>query len=405
MPEAKQTAGSAEQRNPLKAHAAALLAGLHADPFAVLGPHALSEPAQSGWAVRFFLPWAAEAGIILNGAASAVPARKLYPEGIFEATLPSAAQDALAPSHYRILYRTAEGREVATHDTYAFPYLLSDFDLHLIGEGRHYDTYEKIGAHVRTVEGVRGVHFAVWAPNARRVSIVGDFNRWDGRVNPMRHRGASGIWELFIPELDEGAIYKYEILNTQGTLLPLKADPYGFSSELRPKTGSVVAQLESYGWEDTSWIAERARKNWLEAPISIYEVHLGGWRRVPGEANRWLTYSELGDQLIPYVKEMGYTHLELMPVMEHPFDGSWGYQTIGYFAATSRFGAPQDFMHFVDRCHQEGIGVILDWTPAHFPRDAHGLGMFDGTHLYEHADPRQGAHPDWGTLIYTYGRN
>ena len=300
---------------------------------------------------------------------------------------------------------TAASAERPIADPYSFPPLLSDFDLHLLGEGTHYNSYEKLGAHLKTVQGVRGAHFAVWAPNARRVSVVGNFNNWDGRVHPLRSRGASGIWELFIPGVTEGMIYKYEILPHKGPPLPLKADPYGFSGELRPKTGSVVANLDGFSWNDAKWIAERAQRNWLDAPISFYEVHLGSWQRVPEEGNRWLTYGELGDRLIPYVKQMGFTHIELLPVMEHPFDGSWGYQTLGYFAPTSRFGAPRDFMQFVDRCHQAGLGVILDWTPAHFPRDEHGLAYFDGTHLYEHADPRQGSHPDWGTLVYNYGRN
>ncbi len=291
------------------------------------------------------------------------------------------------------------------HDPYAFPFLLSDFDLHLIGEGRHYDTYEKLGAHLHTLGGIRGAHFALWAPSARRVSVVGDFNRWDGRVHPMRPRGASGVWELFIPGLDEGAIYKFELISPADELLPLKADPYAIRSELRPNSGSIVARLDIHSWTDAEWLDQRARKNWLDSPISIYEVHLGSWRRVPQENHRWLTYRELADQLIPYVQEMGYTHIELLPVMEHPFDASWGYQTIGYFSATSRYGSPADFMAFIDACHRAGIGVILDWTPAHFPRDEHGLGRFDGTHLYEHEDPRKGAHPDWGTLIYNYGRN
>jgi 1,4-alpha-glucan branching enzyme len=221
----------------------------------------------------------------------------------------------------------------------------------------------------------------------------------------MRPRGSSGIWELFLPEVREGAVYKYEIVGPDGNLLPLKADPYAFRSELRPNTGSVVGNLDAHRWNDLAWLAGREKKTWLESAISVYEVHLGSWRRVPDDHNRWLTYRELADQLIPYVKDLGYTHIELLPIMEHPFDGSWGYQTLGYYAATSRFGTPADFMYFVDRCHQEGIGVILDWTPAHFPRDSHGLSQFDGTHLFEHADPRQGAHPDWGTLVYNYGRN
>ena len=385
----------------LDAQIDALLAGRHADPFALLGSH----PVSGGWAVRVFLPWAAEASISLKGAAKVTDAVKLRPEGFFEATWPSSQSTAPAPASYKIRGRTHQGEPFEIYDPYAFPYLLTEFDLHLMGEGRHFDTYEKLGAHVKTLEGVAGVHFAVWAPSAKRVSVVGDFNRWDGRVHPMRSRGSSGIWEIFLPELAEGAIYKYEIIGTHGGVLPLKADPYGFRSELRPNTGSVVASLDNYQWNDAEWIHQRSQINWFESPISIYEVHLGSWRRSPEGSNRWLTYRELGGQLIPYVKELGYSHIELLPIMEHPYDGSWGYQTLGYFAATSRYGSPAEFMEFVDRCHQAGIGVLLDWTPAHFPRDAHGLAQFDGTHLYEHSDPRQGTHPDWGTLVYNYGRN
>jgi len=388
----------------------AIVAGRNADPFAILGPHRTGE----GWAIRFFLPWADRASVALRGATVnqlTVPppvlmeAAKLRPEGFFEAIFPTQQANPPAPSSYKLLGRNQYGESFEMYDTYAFPYLLTEFDLHLMGEGRHYDTYDKLGAHVVTLEGVRGVHFAVWAPSARRVSVVGDFNRWDGRVNAMRARGSSGIWEIFIPELGEGAIYKYEIIGPHGNLLPLKADPYGFRAELRPNTGSIVDSLEHHKWNDHAWLARRAATNWHQSPVSIYEVHLGSWRRVPEQGDRWLTYSELADQLIPYVKGLGYTHIELLPAMEHPFDGSWGYQTLGYFAATSRYGSPADFMEFIDRCHQAGLGVILDWTPAHFPRDTHGLAQFDGSHLYEHSDPRQGSHPDWGTLVYNYGRN
>jgi 1,4-alpha-glucan branching enzyme len=392
-----------------------LIVARNSDPFGILGQHPLDTPQGRQWAVRFFQPRAVEAQVILlrrpdgstppGAAPEVLPMQKLRPEGFFEADLPGISEFSPAPSSYRIRFTTEYGEVFESFDTYAFPYLLTEFDLYLMGEGRHYDAYDKMGAHLKTVDGVNGVHFAVWAPNALRVSVVGDFNRWDGRVDPMRFRGSSGIWELFIPELGEGTIYKFEILGKDDVVLPLKADPYGFASELRPSNASVVACLDKHPWGDSQWMDQRAHKNWLESPISVYEVHLGSWRRVPGEHHRWLTYRELADQLIPYVKDLGYTHLELLPIMEHPYDGSWGYQTLGYFAATSRYGSPTDFMEFVDRCHQAGLGVFLDWTPAHFPRDAHGLAYFDGTHLYEHKDPRQGSHPDWGTLVYNYGRN
>ena len=404
-PNPAASAAERQGRADLEARINALVIGRYADPFGLLGPH----PVPSGWAIRFFIPWAAEASIIFknppHSPAKIADARKLRPEGLFEATWPSDQTTAPEPASYKIQLRTFHGDAFEIFDPYAFPFLLTDFDLHLIGEGRHYDTYEKLGAHLHTVAGVAGTHFAVWAPGARRVSVVGTMNGWDGRVHPMRPRGSSGIWELFLPEVGEGAIYKYEIIGHHGSMLPLKADPYGFRSELRPDTGSVVANIEGHAWNDSVWLAQRQRKNWLESPILVYEVHLGSWKRVPEENNRWLTYRELADQLVPYVKDLGYTHIELLPVMEHPYDGSWGYQTLGYFAPTSRFGSPADFMEFVDRCHQCGIGVILDWTPAHFPRDAYGLAQFDGTHLFEHADPRQGSHPDWGTLVYNYGRN
>jgi 1,4-alpha-glucan branching enzyme len=384
---------------------ALLLGAENRDPFRLLGPHIAEQGEEKRLVVRGFFPRAGQVSVFLKDRTDPIPARLIAPEGLFEAELPLHPHLPLSPDIYRwrIMEQGQPAREV--HDMYAFPPLLSDFDLYLMGEGTHYQKYEKMGAHPAVVDGIAGVQFAVWAPNAMRVSVVGDFNQWDGRISPMRNRGPSGVWELFVPELAEGAVYKYEIRPLSGGPPLLKSDPYGFRSELRPNTGSIVARLDHHQWKDSGWIEWRSRNDWLSSPISIYEVHLGSWRRVTEEGERWLTYSELADQLIPYLKKMGYTHVELMPVMEHPFDGSWGYQTLGYFAATSRFGKPEDFMSFVDRFHQAGIGVLLDWTPAHFPSDGHGLGEFDGTHLYEHADPRQGRHPDWGTLVFNYGRN
>ena len=281
---------------------------------------------------------------------------------------------------------------------------VSEFDLHLLAEGRHFRTWEKLGAHQTEWQGVQGVYFAIWAPNAERVSVMGDFNNWNTSSHPMQLRPEAGVWECFVPGIGEGALYKYHIVSRFRGFEADKADPYGFAAELRPQTASKVYELNGYAWGDGDWMKERSRKQGLDSAVSIYEVHLGSWMRVPEEGNRWLTYGELALKLTAYANEMGYTHLEFLPITEHPFDGSWGYQTIGYFAPTSRFGTPRDFMYLVDYLHQHGIGVILDWVPAHFPRDGHGLGYFDGTHLYEHADPRQGEHPDWNTLVFNYGR-
>jgi len=282
-------------------------------------------------------------------------------------------------------------------------HLLSDFDLHLLAEGTHYRNYDKLGAHCLEADGVTGVRFAVWAPNATRVAVIGDFNDWNPGTTPLANRGASGVWEVWVPTLGPGTRYKYRI-EGPGGFQGDKADPYGFAAEIRPQTASKVYRLEGYHWRDGDWMAARAAGRLHDAPMSTYEVHLGSWRRVPEDGNRWLSYREQAVQLADYVHDMGFTHVELLPITEHPFDGSWGYQTVGYFAPTSRFGDPHDFMHLVDTLHQRGIGVILDWVPAHFPRDGHGLGWFDGTHLYEHADPRQGLHPDWDTFIFNYGR-
>ena len=283
------------------------------------------------------------------------------------------------------------------------PSLMSDYDLHLLGEGCHWDVYNRFGAQLRTVEGVEGVNFTVWAPNAKSAQVIGNFNDWDGSRHEMCKLIPSGIWELFIPRITEGECYKFRLHTASGVLE--KSDPFGFSAELPPRTASVVSNLDSYLWEDNAWMENRGCKNSLDAPISIYEVHLGSWQKDESRENGWLSYRELAHRLVAYCQQLGYTHLELLPVSEHPYSGSWGYQTVGYYAATSRHGTPQDFMYFVDYCHQHEIGVILDWVPAHFPRDGHGLWRFDGSALYEHADPRQGEHPDWGTMVFNYGRN
>jgi 1,4-alpha-glucan branching enzyme len=282
--------------------------------------------------------------------------------------------------------------------------VLTDFDLHLLAEGTHYRTYEKLGAHLREVNGVAGVHFAVWAPNATHVSVVGDFNSWSPHAHPLTRRQEAGVWERFIPGVKTGALYKYRVVGPDGRAFGEKADPYGFAAEIRPQTASKVAELDGYEWRDAEWIAARATHDASTHPMSIYEVHLGSWRRNANENGRWLTYREIAPQLADYVEWMGYTHVELLPVTEHPFDGSWGYQTIGYFAPTSRFGGPHDLMALIDTLHHRGIGVILDWVPAHFPRDGHGLGYFDGTHLYEHANPKLGLHPQWDTFVFNYAR-
>jgi len=375
----------------------------HSDPHHVLGAQPVEVDGKPAIAVRAFLPGAGEAWVVRKdqGEARLLPLERIHPDGFFEAVFRGESQ--IFP--YRLRMKTSGGMEHEFDDPYRFPPVLSDFDLHLMGEGTHYKKYEKLGAHVIEMEGVQGVSFAVWAPNARRVSVVGDFNRWDGRRHPMRIRGGTGIWELFVPGLGEGEVYKYEIKSHVGGAIGLKADPYAFYSEVRPKTASVVHNISRYEWNDQEWMANRHLRQALDAPISIYEVHLGSWRRVPEENSRMLTYRELAHYLVDYALSMGYTHLQLLPVMEHPLDESWGYQTTGYFAPTSRHGTPEDFMYFVDMCHQRGLGVILDWVPAHFPTDAHGLAQFDGTNLYDHEDSRRGEHKDWGTRVFNYGRN
>ena len=378
----------------------AVVEGKHGDPFAVLGPHRVQTPDGAAVAVRAIVPGAAAVRIVPSDAPP-TSMERLHPVGFFEAVL-SDRPDRFA---YK-LEVTRNGHVTEIDDPYRFQSLLSDFDRHLLAEGTHHHAHEKLGAHPAILDGVTGVAFAVWAPSARRVSVVGDFNDWDGRCHPMRLHPANGIWEIFVPGLGKDERYKFEIRGRAAEPLALKSDPYALAFEAEtPRTASVVANLDDFRWRDEAWLAERARRQPLREPVSIYEVHLGSWRRVPEQGDRFLDYRELADQLADYVIEMGFTHVELLPVMEHPFYGSWGYQTIGYFAPSRRYGSPREFMAFVDHLHRRGVGVILDWVPAHFPRDPHGLVYFDGTHLYEHADPRQREHPDWGTLIFNYGRN
>jgi 1,4-alpha-glucan branching enzyme len=371
---------------------AAIVAGRHGDPFAVLGP--LGPDFRR---VRVFLPGAARVAVIDRNGSERGLLDQAHPDGLFEGPL-DLPRDA-----YRLRVAFPTGT-VELEDPYRFPPILGEVDVHLLAEGSHQRLYEKLGAHPLALEGVAGTAFAVWAPNAARVSVVGSFNGWDGRRHPMRKRIECGVWELFLPHVAPGDLYKYELIAADGTLLPLKADPFAFRAEHPPSNASVVHGLVRHSWRDEAWLEERQQGDPRRRPMSIYECHLGSWARVPEEGGRYLSYLELGERLIPYVKGLGFTHIELMPVSEYPFDGSWGYQPTGLFAPTIRHGTPEEFAAFVDRAHAEGIGVIIDWVPGHFPTDAHGLGRFDGTALYEHEDPRQGVHQDWNTLIYNYGR-
>jgi 1,4-alpha-glucan branching enzyme len=380
----------------------AVASGLSDDAFAVLGPHhATTTEGAPAMVVRTMRPGAERVDLVLPDRTVTMSRRRS--EGLFEATVPLPSGRRADEVPYR--FRVHEGREVhETGDPYRFGQVLTEFDLHLLSEGTHYRAWEKLGPHRVRLGDVEGVHFAVWAPNAQRVSVIGDFNRWDGRVHPMRKLYPAGIWEIFIPDLPDGACYKYEVRTTAGHLLH-KSDPWARRFEVPPNTASMIWTEGGYAWGDSDWMRDRPSfDGWHDRPMAIYEVHLGSWRRVPQDGFRYLTYRELGDTLVPYMRDMGYTHVELLPVMEHPYSGSWGYQVVGFFAPTSRFGSPDDFRYFVDRCHQFGIGVILDWVPGHFPKDRHGLAQFDGTALYEHADPRQGEHVEWGTLVFNYGR-
>ena len=372
----------------------------HQDPFSVLGMHDIEYNGERAIVVRAHFTDAREAFVYVMAENKLHPMARIPNTGFFEAVFPERQEFF----RYQLELVSEDGERRRFHDVYSFLPILSEDDLYLYGEGKHYRIYDKLGCHLMTIDGVAGALFAVWAPNAKRVSVVGDFNNWDGRKHLMRLRGLSGIWELFIPGMKEGELYKFEI-KTRLDHLYLKTDPLGFSFQLRPETSSIVTNLEGFAWEDQGWLKQRARQNPQQQPVSVYEVHLGSWMRMPEDNNRFLTYRELAAKLIPYVKQLGFTHIEFLPVAEHPFDGSWGYQVTGFYAPTSRFGKPDDFMYFVNACHKAGIGVIVDWVPAHFPRDAHGLAYFDGTFVYEHADPRQGEHKDWGTLIFNYGRN
>ncbi len=379
---------------PSAADMDAIATGRHGDPFAILGPHACSD---GTIALRVFAPDADAVAAIDRKGETLANLEKLGDTGFYAATLPA----AIGRADYRLSLRKGEHSWQA-EDPYRFPPCLGDMDVYLVGEGTHRKLYEKLGAQPRRLEGVEGVAFAVWAPNARRVSVVGNFNAWDGRRHPMRRRVEAGLWEIFVPHLSAGDAYKFEIVGPQGNLLPLKSDPYAFSHELPPATASLVHGLPEYGWCDGDWMTHRSTGDRRAEPISIYEVHLGSWRRGPDDS--FASYRQLAHDLVDYVRDLGFTHIELLPISEHPFSGSWGYQPIGLYAPTARHGPPEDFAYFVDCCHQAGIGVILDWVPAHFPSDAHGLARFDGTALYEHEDPRLGFHKDWNTLIYNLGR-
>jgi 1,4-alpha-glucan branching enzyme len=376
----------------------AIIGGDCGDPFAHLGMH--RRP--GGVVVGAFVPEAARVTVVpVNGSdVSAAEMERIHRDGLFATKI-----NRPEPFAYRLRLQS-NGSEFEIEDPYRFPPLLGDQDVYLLAEGTHLRAYEKLGAHPVKIEGIDGVAFCVWAPNARRVSVVGHFNRWDGRRHPMRLRKECGVWELFIPGLKEGALYKYEIKARSGELMPLKADPYAFHAERTPATASIVFDLNrNRPQQAPNWAGMRKRLNQRDAPISIYEVHLGSWRRKPEEGNRYLSYREMAETLVPYVRDMGFTHVELLPPSEYPFDGSWGYQPTGLYAPTSRFGTPDEFRMLIQAFHDKGIGVLVDWVPGHFPSDPHGLAQFDGTALYEHADPRKGLHQDWDTLIYNYGRN
>lgn len=372
--------------------------GEHSDPHTVLGMHEMEEDGRKAVVVRAFLPHAAGITVIdYANKRKKYTMERLHADGFFEVTI----ADREEWFRYQLEYTDADGNTWRSYDPYSFSPTLSEFDRHLFGAGTHYEIYEKMGGRLMTHEGARGAAFSVWAPNAKAVSVIGDFNNWDARRSPMRRLGESGIWELFLPAAAEGDKYKFHVTQCDGRVVD-KTDPYGVYAEVRPNNASVLYPLKRYKWKDRRWMTARRKYDFRAAPMNIYEVHPGSWKRAEG--NRFLSYTELAEQLIPYVKEMGYTHIEMLPVEEHPFDGSWGYQVTGYYAPTSRYGSPDEFKQFVDACHQNGISVILDWVPAHFPKDDFALARFDGTALYEHQDPRLGEHIQWGTYIFNYGR-
>jgi 1,4-alpha-glucan branching enzyme len=370
------------------------------EPHRILGRHAVDHQT---CCFRTFLPRAAEAWLMVDDGTGDPRREPMSPHHDLPGLFTWTGAMAACPLHPTVLWAEGNGHALQFVDPYSFPPSISGFDLHLFGEGRHWHAHRMLGAHPETRDGIAGVRFAVWAPAAERVSVVGDFNHWDGRVHPMSVHGSSGVWELFIPGLADGALYKFEIRNRDSGNILIKSDPYAAHFELRPNTASRIFAGSGYTWNDDAWMVRRDPYAWKQRPLSIYEVHLGSWQR--GDGGRFLNYRELAEQLIPYVREQGFTHIELLPVTEHPYDGSWGYQSTGFFAPTSRFGTPDDFRFFVDQCHQANIGVLLDWVPGHFPKDSFALARFDGTALYEHADPRKGEHRDWGTLIFNYGRS
>ncbi len=379
------------QQISLDADTKKIIDAKHHDPFSVLGPHTIDGKD----IIKVFLPHAETVHLGVKGPKF----QRLKNTDVF---VIDASEKDLS-EHYQLHWIDKQGYPHTQYDPYDFGPVLPEFDQHLFGEGRHWHIYQKLGAHLHTIDGIKGVYFAVWAPNAERASVIGDFNRWDGRCHSMRNLGGSGIWEIFVPGLNVGCLYKFELRNRHSGDVMVKTDPYGQQFEFRPQTAAVVCSENHYQWQDGQWMEKRQQHNWLREAMSIYEVHLGSWKR--DAQGNFLNYRELAKQLVGYVKKMGFTHIELLPITEHPLDVSWGYQTTGYFAPTSRFGTPDDFRYFVDLCHQNNIGVMLDWVPAHFPKDHFALARFDGTPLYEHEDPRKGEHRDWGTLIYNYNRN